>query len=115
MPKNGVTHTGIIQLRMPGETITKLNNSVKPTGKYESVSDAIRKLIDKGFQLDAFMDIMNDPKKKKEFEHNLKFMFNDAMTQQTIEAMPDDQLDTLAMYVSVAKNKRTQQLVLSLR
>lgn len=99
---------------MPSGVLDEIEESITK-GKYRSRTDAIINLTKKGLELEALIEINKDPKKKKQFEQNLKELLTQDSIEHVLETVSDETLDAILSYAGIMKERRFHQALISIR
>ena len=108
-------HLGSITVRMPESMLEKLDDMCGAGQKYRDRSEVIRSLITLGMQIESLLEIHSDPKKKKEFEEKLIFLFQENNLEKTMETMTEKELSTIIFIATNLQDKKIQQLVFDVK
>lgn len=108
-------HKESITLRCPTDLLDELDKDVDE-GKYEDRSKAIIKLVKKGREFDALVEISKDPEKKSEFIAKMDEMLQMKDVQQFMETITDQSmLKAIVFYANNQHDKLNHQLLLEVK
>lgn len=102
-----------ITVRMPVSMALKVFFSVGKGKKFKDKSEACRTYMLRGLQLEKLRDIGNDPEKKKKFEDLLRSVVTQKHDRRTFETMEVEDLENIIFLATEVKNKKVEQLMLS--
>jgi len=108
-------YLGSITVRMPESMLKKLDEKCGAGLKYRDRSEAIRSLVSLGMQVESLLEIQSDPKKKKEFEEKITFLFQENNLEKTMETMTEKELSTIIFIATNLQDKKIQQLVFDVK
>jgi len=94
-------------LRISLDLLEKLENSVK-SGKFSSVSDAIRSYTQVGMHVESYKTMIKDP----EFLKSIEELKQTEGIFQWIETLNDQQMDAIATAFTMEKEKRYENKTL---
>jgi len=100
-----------ITVRISYNMLKDLKTKYGKGKKYRDRSDAIRSVIGLGLKVDSMLQIMSDPKKKKEFEEKFAFLLKEKDIRKSLEPMEADQLSAISFFIEELKNKKVQLLI----
>lgn len=104
-----------ITVRISYEMLSDLKTRFGKGRRYRDRSDAIRSLINLGLKVDSMLQVMNDPKKKEEFEKKFAFLLKEKNTEKQLETMNEEELNHLSYLITRIKEKKVQLLLDEIR
>lgn len=102
-----------ITIRMPVSLALKIFSNVGKGKKFKDKSEACRTHMLRGLQLEKLRDIANNPDKKKKFEELLKSVITEKHDRRNFETMEIEDIENIIFLATEVKNKKVEQLMLS--